>query len=297
MPLYQSDLPLPLLSRGKVRDIYRLPETGTLLMVATDRLSAFDVVFEDPIPRKGEVLNQMSAWWFAQTKRIIPNHLITATPSIPNAPEEYDLRCSLCRPAKPFPVECVIRGYLEGSAWTDYQATQEVSGIRLPQGLARRAKLQVPIFTPSTKAESGHDMPIDFYKVVDLIGVEAAEFVRRKSLELYQFAHQLLLEKGIVISDTKFEFGVTDDGITLIDEIFTPDSSRFWEVEAYSSGGEARSLDKQYVRDYVSNSDWDKKPPAPRLPADIIENTTNRYLEIFSRITGYQLDELKAVNQ
>lgn len=292
MAVYETNLPFPLLSRGKVRDIYDTPEG--ILLVSTDRLSAFDVVFPDPIPHKGQVLNQLSAYWFEQTTSIIENHLISAEPAerLKLAADHPELigRCTLCRRAKPLPVECVVRGYLEGSAWKDYQETQSVCGIKLPAGLTRRAKLPHPIFTPTTKESSGHDMPITFEQVVELIGVETAEAVRAKSIELYSFAHDQLLKKDILISDTKFEFGLAEGKLLLIDEALTPDSSRFWEAGSYSSGGETRSLDKQYVRDYVEKIGWNKTPPAPHLPEDVVTNMTQRYVEIFSRITGRKLE-------
>jgi len=292
--VYESHLPLPLVARGKVRDIY---EAGNdrLLLIASDRLSAFDVVFPDPIPRKGEVLNRLAEYWFGLTKHIVANHLLTTSPDrdLPALAGRPELkgRASLCKMARPFPVECVVRGYLEGSAWKDYQATSTVSGIKLPAGLKRREKLPQPIFTPSTKAESGHDEPIDFEHVSALVGSEAAEFLRRKSIELFQYAHDLMLPKGILLSDTKFEFGTLDGEIVLIDEALTPDSSRFWEAASYTPEGDARSMDKQYVRDYVEQIGWNKLPPAPKLPEEVISGMTQRYVEIFKRITGKSLDE------
>lgn len=293
MPVYESQLPLPLIARGKVRDIYDAP--GGLLLVATDRLSAFDVVFPDPIPHKGEVLNQLSAYWFGETSHIVRNHLITARPELElgldeDANRQLRGRSSLCRKYEPLPVECVVRGYLEGSAWKDYERDQSVCGIRLPGGLRRRARMPHPIFTPSTKATSGHDEAISFDHVVDLIGVEAAEFVRQKSIEIYSFAHERLLPMGILVSDTKFEFGLDDSGnLFLIDEALTPDSSRFWDAATYTSGAESRSMDKQYVRDYVEQIGWPKKPPAPSLPENVIRNTSRLYVEIFEKITGQKL--------
>lgn len=291
--VYQTSLPFNLLSRGKVRDIYDTPEG--LLLVASDRLSAFDVVFPDPIPRKGEVLTKLSAWWFEQTKHIIPNHLISAEPAellgIAKSHPESIGRCTLCKRTQPFPVECVVRGYLEGSGWNDYQSTQSVSGIKLPAGLKKSSRLPHPIFTPSTKAAAGHDETISFEQVVDTIGVDKAETLRTKAIELYSFAHGELLKKGIVVCDTKFEFGELDGEVILIDEALTPDSSRFAEAGTYHPGGEVRSLDKQYVRDYLNTLAWDKTPPAPHLPEEVIVNMTQRYLEIFERITGRKLEE------
>lgn len=286
--VYESNLDLPLKARGKVRDVYETPEG--ILLVASDRLSAFDVVFGEPIPGKGEVLNRLAAYWFGQTSHIISNHLITADSSqikpVANIPE-MNGRCSLCKPAKPFPVECVVRGYLEGSSWTDYQKSGIVSGIPLPENLQRRQRLAQPVFTPSTKAEEGHDEPINFDQVVALVGENAAARLRTVSLELYKFAHDKLLPHGIVLSDTKFEFGIADNGeIILIDEALTPDSSRFWVAETYTPHGNASSFDKQYVRDYVEGIGWNKQPPAPSLPEEVIAGMTNRYQEIYRLITG-----------
>lgn len=290
--VYESHLELPLRARGKVRDIYETPEG--ILLVATDRLSAFDVVFADPIPRKGEVLNRLAAFWFAQTQHIISNHLVTSDSAdiaaVAGLPEMKG-RCSLCREAKPFPVECVVRGYLEGSAWSDYQRDGKVSGIELAPRLNRRQRLDTPIFTPSTKAQEGHDEAIEFDRVVDLVGADVAYRLKIVSIELYKYAHDMLLPHGILLSDTKFEYGVDDAGeIMLIDEALTPDSSRFWECESYTPEGSPVSFDKQYVRDYVEQSGWDKKPPAPRLPEEVINGMTKRYVEIYHLITGETLD-------
>ncbi len=289
--VYESELDLPLKARGKVRDIYETPEG--ILLVASDRLSAFDVVFPDPIPKKGQILNQLAAYWFSQTGHIVKNHVITTDSSEISAVAGDPAmagRCTLCRMAKPFPVECVVRGYLEGSAWKDYLESGEVSGIALPAGLKRRGKLEIPLFTPSTKAEEGHDEPISFERVVELVGADAAEKLRDISIKLFNFAHDKLLPMGIVLSDTKFEFGTTEDGeIILIDEALTPDSSRFWEAESYKPEGDARSFDKQYVRDYVESIGWDKKPPAPQLPQEVIDGMTKRYVDIYGLITGEAL--------
>lgn len=289
--VYESQLDLPLIARGKVRDIYEVPEG--ILLVASDRLSAFDVVFGDPIPMKGAVLNRLAAYWFGQTEHLVANHLISADsaaiPAVAGDPAMRN-RCSLCRRATPFPVECVVRGYLEGSAWKDYQETGMVSGVKLPEGLRRRERLVEPVFTPSTKAEEGHDEPIDFARVVELVGLNAASQLRALSIELFKFAHAKLLPMGIVLSDTKFEFGTAEDGsIILIDEVLTPDSSRFWEAETYWPDSVPRSFDKQYVRDYVESIGWDKKPPAPKLPDEVIDGMTQRYVEIYNLITGGSL--------
>jgi len=291
--VYETTLSLPLLARGKVRDIY---DAGNdrLLLVSTDRLSAFDVVFPDPIPGKGQVLNQLSAFWFRETSGIIKNHLMTTDISDMGLDIDEDQtagRSTLCLRTKPFPVECVVRGYLEGSAWKDYQETGCVSGIELPKGLSRRQKLGAPIFTPSTKAESGHDMPISFSEVVDLIGRPAADRLEQVSIALYRHAHDYLEPRGIILSDTKFEFGEKDGEILLIDEALTPDSSRFWEAASYGPAGTPQSYDKQFVRDYVETLGWNKQPPAPELPDHVIAGTTSRYLEIFSIITGQDISE------
>lgn len=287
-PLYKTALDLPLKARGKVRDVYET-ELG-LLIVSTDRLSAFDVVFPDPIPCKGEVLTRLASWWFNRTGGIIPNHLIDANPlkalGLEASHPELQGRCVLVKKAKMFPVECIVRGYLEGSAYGMYKDTGEVCGVKLPQGLTRRARLPEPIFTPTTKAEAGHDEPVSFEETKNLIGAENAETIRRVSIELFRFAHDLLLKKQIIVSDTKFEFGVTEnEGIILCDEALTPDSSRFWKAETYTADGKAESLDKQYVRDYVESIGWNKQPPAPVLPPEVVDGMTTRYRQIFELIT------------
>lgn len=289
--VFHSQLNLPLIARGKVRDIYNVSE-DKLLLVASDRLSAFDVVFSDPIPEKGAVLTQLSKFWFGKTSHIIENHLISADSSQIEEVANDDImknRCMLVAKSKPFPVECVVRGYLEGSAWNDYLESGSVCGVQLPAGLKRRQKLDTPIFTPSTKAEEGHDMPISFEEVVKLIGEKDAVILHDTSIALYNFAHDLLLEKEIVLSDTKFEFGKKDGKILLIDEAITPDSSRFWEKESYTENGAARSMDKQFVRDYVESIGWEKKPPSPKLPEDVINGMTERYKEIYRKITDTPL--------
>ncbi len=279
------------ISRGKVRDIYELDDY--LILVATDRISAFDVVFPDGIPNKGAVLTQLAAYWFGQTGHIIDNHLLSADfETFPDVLRKYDGlrgRTTLCKKAKVLPIECVVRGYLEGSAWKEYQKTGAVTGIRLPEGLKRRSKLEEPIFTPSTKAEVGHDENITFEQMVETVGRESAEAARDASLRLFKFASETLDAKGIVLADTKFEFGFLDGKLILIDEALTPDSSRFWVKGTVSSEGEPVSFDKQYVRDFLETTDWDKTPPAPALPAEVIENTSKRYLEIYEKITGNEL--------
>jgi phosphoribosylaminoimidazole-succinocarboxamide synthase len=284
---------LRLAGRGKVRDIYDLGDT--LLIVSSDRLSAFDVILPDPIPYKGKVLNGLSIFWMEQTRGLVPNHLISADPL--QYPEEcrayasmLDGRSMLVRKAKTLPVECVARGYIIGSGWKDYQATGHVCGIPLPKGLKQAEKLSEPLFTPSTKAELGdHDENISFNKVVDLIGSEMAQWLRDKTLELYLFGTQWAEERGIIIADTKFEFGLVDEVPTLIDEVLTPDSSRFWPMEDYRTGISPPSLDKQFVRDYLESLNWDKKPPAPSLPGEIVARTMEKYLQIFRIIAGRDL--------
>ncbi len=284
--LSETQLDLPLIRQGKVRDVYEVPEG--VLLISTDRLSAFDVVFPDPIPGKGLVLNQLSGYWFRELCADIPNHFITDRPEVVQGHPELRGRSTLGRSASPLPVECVVRGTLDGSAHKDYLSTGHVSGIRLPSGLRRRDSFEKPLFTPSTKAESGHDEPIGFDRVVELVGAQVAEEIREKSIHLFSAARDRLLPLGILLGDTKFEFGIDGDGkVLLIDEILTPDSSRFWEADTYGPDlADPRSYDKQFVRDYVESIGWDKKPPAPSLPLTVIEGTAQRYLEIFSRITG-----------
>lgn len=284
---------LPLTQRGKVRDIYQTDEYH-LLLVATDRISAFDCVFPDPIPRKGEVLTALSAFWFEKLKTVTNNHLITADfekmPAAVRQFEEFRGRSTLVKKTKVFPVECVVRGYLEGSGWRDYQATGKICGHRLPPNLKQCEKLPEPIFTPAAKAETGHDENItesDFGKIV---GAETAEKLKSISLEIYRQAADYALTRGIIIADTKFEFGTDENGdILLIDEILTPDSSRFWSAEDYAPGKSQTSFDKQFVREYLETLDWNKKPPAPLLPAEIVKATTDRYLEAFQILTGREL--------
>lgn len=284
---------LDLLARGKVRDVYSVG--NNLLIVSTDRLSAFDVVLPDPIPSKGKVLNSLSVFWMSRMEHIVPNHIITA--DVVDYPEELRTysenlagRSVLVRKAKVFPVECVARGYVIGSGWKDYQDCGAICGIPLPGGLRLGEKLPEPIFTPSTKARIGdHDENISFSKVVDLLGEVTAKWLRDKTLELYLNGAAWAEERGIIIADTKFEFGVVDGVPTLVDEVLTPDSSRFWPVDQYRVGMSPPSLDKQFVRDYLESLNWDKKPPAPSLPADIIEKTRDKYLELYSIITGKRL--------
>ncbi len=281
------------LATGKVREIFIWEDQ--LLLVATDRLSAFDVVFPGGIPGKGQVLTQLAAHFFGLTSHIVPNHLITA--DLARMPEPIARhqalagRTSLCRRGKVIPLECIVRGYLEGSGWKEYQATGAVCGIKLPAGLKRRSRLPEPIFTPSTKAEQGlHDENITYEQAEKVVGAELAARLREISLALYKHVHELLDARGIVIADTKFEFAVIDGEVTLIDEIFTPDSSRFWVKGSFEQGGEPISYDKQYVRDFLEATGWNKTPPAPELPEDVVANTSRRYLEIFEKITGRKLE-------
>jgi len=285
--------PLALAGRGKVRDVYEIEDM--LLIVSTDRLSAFDVVLPDPIPFKGKVLNNLSLFWMRRTEDLVPNHLVTSDVSqFPEVCRKFSSvlegRSMLVKKARTFPVECVVRGYIIGSGWKDYQATGGICGIPLPQGLAQAQKLPEPVFTPSTKAEIGdHDENITFNKVVDLVGEDAARWLRDKTLELYLHGSRWAEERGVIIADTKFEFGLVDEVPTLVDEVLTPDSSRFWPVAEYRTGMSPPSLDKQFVRDYLEGLNWDKKPPAPPLPQEIIARTTEKYLELYRIITGQDL--------
>ena len=281
---------LKLLGRGKVRDIYDVD--GKLLLVASDRLSAFDVVMPDGIPGKGKVLTQISAFWFGMLSGILPNHMISIdVDAFPAAAREHAEtlrgRAMLCRKAKPFPVECVVRGYLSGSGWAEYQENGEVCGIRLPKGLRESDRLPAPIFTPATKEEKGkHDENISFDRMVALVGAETAEKVRSIAVGLYEKAAAYALSKGIIIADTKFELGTADGELILIDEALTPDSSRFWPVAGYQPGGPQKSFDKQFVRDYLLTLPWNKTAPGPRLPADVVEKTALKYREALTILTG-----------
>lgn len=289
--VYQTEFAgLKLLNRGKVRDIYDAGEN--LLIVATDRLSAFDVILPDPIPHKGEVLTKISVFWFDALKNIIPNHMISVDPK--DYPPEFQRyssmlsgRSMLVKRAKPLPVECIVRGYISGSGWKDYLATGKISGIALPKGLKESEKLEEPIFTPTTKEEVGtHDQAIDFEKSKDLLGKENAEKIRSASLALYKKASEIADKKGIIIADTKFEFGIFKGDLILIDEVLTPDSSRFWPKDSYKPGGPQKSFDKQFARDYLISIKWDQRPPAPKLPDDIIRKTSEKYLEALKRLAG-----------
>jgi len=289
--LFESKLSgLDRVSQGKVRDIYAVDDQH-LLIVTSDRLSAFDVVLPDPIPGKGEVLTQTANFWFARTADIVPIHLTGIAPAdIIGAEEAARLgdRAIVVKRLKPLPVEAVVRGYLIGSGWKDYQSTGAVCGIALPQGLQMAAQLPEPIFTPATKAAVGdHDENIDFATMCDLIGTELAEKVRDLSIQIYQHGANYARERGIIIADTKFEFGLDDDGkLYLIDEVLTPDSSRFWPADQYKVGSSPPSFDKQFVRDYLETLDWGKTAPGPKLPQDVINKTAEKYRQALTQLTG-----------
>jgi phosphoribosylaminoimidazole-succinocarboxamide synthase len=273
---------LPLLTSGKVREIYDLGEE--LLMVASDRISTYDAVHPTPIPDKGAVLTALSVFWFERTDNIVANHLVSA---IDGVPEEVRGRALVVRRLRMLPVECVVRGYITGSGWKDYQATGAVSGIELPPGLRESEQLPQPIFTPSTKADVGHDETIDFDRAAELIGDRALmERVRETSIELYSFAAAHARERGVILADTKFEFGLDAAGELVVgDEVLTPDSSRYWPAEGFEVGRAQPSFDKQYVRDWAAQSGWDKRPPAPALPDDVVVGTRARYVEAYERVT------------
>ena len=289
--LFESEIKsLPLLHRGKVRDIYSVGQDH-LLIVTTDRLSAFDVVLPTPIPGKGEVLTALSNFWFKRTRHIVPNH-VADVPLVRILPDDaerraVESRAVLVRRLKALPIEAIVRGYIVGSGWKEYRQNGTVCGIRLPAGLREADRLPEPLFTPSTKAEVGlHDENISFERAAELIGADAAERVRDVSLRLYQEAAEYALARGIIIADTKFEFGLDNKGgITLIDEALTPDSSRFWPVDQYRPGASPPSFDKQYVRDYLEARGWDKKPPAPALPPGVAAKTAEKYREALTRLT------------
>lgn len=281
---------IKLLKRGKVRDVYDLGEH--LLMIASDRISAFDVVMRDPVPDKGKILTRTSLFWFEAMQSLVRNHVVSADVAAypescqPYADQLRD-RSMLVKKATPLPIECVVRGYISGSGWQSYQETGSVCGISLPAGLKESQKLPQPLFTPSTKEDVGqHDINIDFDEAVRRIGREAAERVRDLSLEIYRQGAALAEKKGIIIADTKFEFGYDGGELILIDEILTPDSSRFWPLATYSPGGAQKSYDKQYLRDYLVSLKWNKQPPAPRLPQEVIDNTRRKYMEALTQLTG-----------
>ncbi|HEY7832877.1 MAG TPA: phosphoribosylaminoimidazolesuccinocarboxamide synthase [Ktedonobacterales bacterium] len=287
--MLHSDLPLLVFGRGKVRDTYDLGDR--LLMVTTDRLSAFDCVFPDGVPRKGEVLTRLSAFWFAQTGDLVPNHLLSVNPDDlpPEAAGQRDQlagRFMIVRKAERINFECVARGYLAGSAWQEYRETGAVCGIALPAGLRRAERLPEPIFTPATKAETGHDQNVALAEVKRVVGEDLGDALAAATLAIYRQAAGYALDHGIIIADTKLEFGLLDGELIVIDELLTPDSSRFWAAGEYASGGSPPSFDKQYVRDYVERTGWNKQPPAPSLPPEVVAETTRRYVEALDWLTG-----------
>ncbi len=292
-PLLQIDLPgLAKLKSGKVREIFDLGDR--LLMVASDRLSAFDVIMPNGIPRKGEVLTQISFFWFDRFASLVPNHLLArANDPLPKNLQPFADRLArrsmIVKKAKPLAIECVVRGYLAGSGWKEYQNSQTVCGIRLPAGLTESAELPQPIFTPATKAETGHDENIAFEQAAKIIGTSLAAQARDLSLKLYTDARAYARQRGIIIADTKFEFGVSDGKLILIDEVLTPDSSRFWPADQYQPGRSQPSFDKQFVRDYLETLDWNKTPPGPVLPPEVVAKTQAKYLEAYERLTGSKL--------
>lgn len=294
--LIKSNLPLPLVARGKVRDIYAVGN-DKLLIMTTDRLSAFDVVLPNPIPYKGCVLTQISAFWFEKFKDIVPHHLITTKVSEMGFDSEFtsqygaqlEGRSMLVHRAKPLTIECVVRGYVTGSGWKDYQKTQSICGHKLPAGLKQCQKLEPPIFTPATKAVTGHDENIDLKEAAKRVGEKIAKQAEQLSLELYKKGRDYAAGRGILIADTKFEFGIFQDKLMLIDEILTPDSSRFWPSDQYEEGRDQPSFDKQIVRNYLLDIKWNQKPPAPELPADVVDKTSKAYQKAYEQLTGKSL--------
>lgn len=295
--LFETNLTIPLFCRGKVRDTYDLGDK--LLIISTDRISAFDVVLPCAIPCKGLVLNQLSCFWFHKTSHIIPNHLIAPVedvrdlekfiPDKTSLPDYLIGRSMVVTKAERIPVECVVRGFLSGSAWAEYGNSGTICGIKLPRGLRESEKLPEPIFTPTTKAQSGHDQPLTRSELENLVGKEVALALEEKSLVIYRYAREFALSRGIIIADTKFEFGFADNSLILIDELLTPDSSRFWDVALYKVGQAQPSYDKQLVRDWLVQSGWNKEPPAPMLPQEVIEATTAKYVQAYERLTGEKL--------
>ena len=297
--LMKTNLPLPVFLRGKVRDSYDLD--SHLLIIVTDRISAFDVVLPSGIPNKGHVLNRLSSFWFRKTADIIPNHMAEAVDDIHcidsylpanqkfTCPPYLRGRSMVVKKVKRIPVECVVRGYISGSAWAEYKEHGTVSGNAMPEGLLESQELEKPIFTPTTKADTGHDEPIGMEEIIKAIGRPMAEEMKEKSLALYEYGRAYAREHGIIIADTKFEFGIDNNRLILIDEALTPDSSRFWDAELYQPGKSQPSFDKQPVRDWLEKSGWNKESPGPELPDDIIESTSNRYMQAYEKITGRQL--------
>ena len=287
-----SFIELPVFIRGKVRDVYDLGDS--LLIVVTDRISAFDVVFNELIPDKGKVLNSISAFWFDLTRNVVANHVITTDPrlypmGLDKFADQLAGRSMLVKKIEMLPAECIVRGYLEGSALKEYRQTGMISGMPMPAGLRQADRLPEPIFTPSTKAEAGHDINITFDELCSLIGKDLASNVRQKSLDMYNFAAQYAESRGIILADTKFEFGLLDGELVIADEIFTPDSSRFWELSEYEPGRAQKSFDKQYLREWLETLDWDKTPPPPALPEEVISKTSAKYRDAYYLLTGKAL--------
>jgi phosphoribosylaminoimidazole-succinocarboxamide synthase len=295
----ETDLP-GLLNRGKVRDTYLLIK-GQLLMVATDRISAFDIVLPSGIPNKGLVLNRLSAFWFDQTRHLVPNHLIAladspdaaplieASVSLTDLPPEVSQQAMIVKQAERIDIECIVRGYITGSAWAEYKQEGTISGKPMPAGLLEGQAFPEPLFTPTTKAEEGHDQNMSDQEVIDMVGRDLARQLAEVSTAVYQFAREYTLEKGVILADTKMEFGLLDGQLILIDELLTPDSSRFWDQTGYQLGQSQPNFDKQFVRDWLVSQGWNREPPAPQLPDDIVAKTSERYLEAYYRITGLRL--------
>jgi phosphoribosylaminoimidazole-succinocarboxamide synthase len=292
-PILKLDLPgIKKLRSGKVREVFDLGDS--FLLVATDRISAFDVIMPNGIPRKGEVLTQISHFWFEQFSSLVPNHLLAKTndplpENLQPFADKLARRSMIVKKAKPLAIECIVRGYLSGSGWKEYKKSQTVCGIKLPAGLTESAELPEPIFTPSTKAEAGHDENISFEEAQKIVGAEIASRARDLSLKIYKAGRDYARQRGIIIADTKFEFGMHDGQLILIDEVLTPDSSRFWPADQYAPGKGQPSFDKQFVRDYLETLDWDKTPPGPKLPDDVVAKTTAKYLEAYEKLTGKKL--------
>jgi len=296
---------LPLVHSGKVRDIYEVAG-NLLLMVTSDRISAFDVVMAEPIPEKGRVLTAMSAFWFDLLSDVVPGHLLATGPEeigssmggqAPGFPAHWTGRTMLCQRAEMLPIECIVRGYITGSAWKEYAASGTMHGSRLPEGLLEASRLPEPVFTPSTKADEGHDVNISFEQAVDLVGRDLAERSREVALECYRRGSEWAAERGIIIADTKFEMGLVDGDLVLADEVLTPDSSRFWPADTWDPGATPPSFDKQPVRDYLDGLDWNKQPPPPQLPGEVVSATSSRYVEAYERITGLSFDDWPGVER
>ena len=296
VPVMYTDLP-GLIHRGKVRDTYEL-DKDTMLLVATDRISAFDVVLPTGIPRKGTVLNSLSAFWFQRTESLCPNHYLCMAgdpdarrkyPLVAELPEDLAQQAMVVRRAQRIDIECIVRGYLAGSAWGEYRRSGTVFGRPMPSGLVEGVRLEKPLFTPTTKAEEGHDENMPLEQVIEMVGPEMAEQLESQSIAIYNHCHQYASSRGILLADTKLEFGLIDGCLTVIDEMLTPDSSRFWDAEGYQPGRSQPNFDKQFVRDWLDSEGWDHEPPAPDLPGDVVEMTTQRYVEVYRRLTGEEL--------